>query len=331
MLNKFIIVVTVCLSLLHSADVNATKPIDLLKPAFVNIVSNVPDTTIYLNGDFIGKTPILRYKVTPNQDYFAYAIANKKFFKEDVFKTINIRTTTIPTVSFDFERAKGKVFLVGEEGDLYINDKFDKVLHARNRVFDIDANTQIKFKIRHGYKEVTFVKDIYADSFNEIHYKLINIPLDVRLYTESIGNEMWEDTKEAANTPITWEKAQEYCKTLSIGGYDDWYLPTPTQLTNLYKNNKDKIYNGYGGTFYWSANNFSGKNNIWQYSKVVNFEDGKVASSILEFEDGRVRCVRDINKDIKMAEANKITKENNTTMEAEDLNITKNLEQYSLK
>jgi hypothetical protein len=314
--------------MLNGVDTNTTKPQTLVKPAYVNFSSNVAGTEVYLSGVYLGKTPIKRYQVTPNQDYYLYAFANKKFFEDDIAKTINIKVTTIPTVHLDFQRAKAKIFLVGEDGDLYINDKFEKVLHARNRVFEVEADTNMKFKIRNGYKEVVFYKDIYANSFNEIPYKLITIPLDIRLYTQTIDNEMWEDTKTAANTPIEWEKGKKYCENLRIGEFEDWHMPTIAQLDNLHKKHKDEIYNGFGGVFYWSSNTQSGRNNIWQYSQVLNTDDGEITKAIQEFEDGRIRCVRIINKNLPIPQ---FVLEDNETIEPMDSNITQNLERFLLK
>ena len=328
MYGKFVIFFLISCSFLFGADTNTTKPTVPQKPAYVNIIANVVGTEIYINGDYIGKTPIREYQVVPNQDYYLYAFANKNFFKDDIAKTINIKVTTIPTEYLKFDRAKAKVFLVGEDGDLYINDKFEKTLHARNRVFEVDADTNMKFKIRNGYKESVFFKDIYANSFNEVQYKLIMIPLDIRLYTQTVGNEMWEDSKDATNTPIDWEKAQKYCKNLRIGEFEDWHLPTIAQLENLYKNHKDEIYNGFGGVLYWSSDTESGKNNIWQYAKVLKTEDGEIEKSIQEFKDGRVRCVRIVNKDLPLPQ---FMLEKNDIIKPMDANITQNLERFLLK
>lgn len=329
MYSKFIIVLIVCFSFLNGADENnTTKSIKSLQAAYVNINSNVIGTEVYINGDFIGKTPIKKYQITPNKDNYLFALANKKFFENDIAQIINIKVTTIPTIYLQFQKAKAKVFLVGEDGDLYINGKFEKTLHARNRVFEIDADTNVEFKIRNGYKEVVFHKDIYANSFNELPYTLINIPLDIRLYTQTIGNNMWEDTKEAANTPVSWKKGDNYCKNLRIGGFEDWHLPTIEQLKYLHNNHKDEIYNGYGGKFYWSSDTQSDNKNIWHYAKGFNIEDGEIIKLVQEFKNGRVRCVRIINKELPVSQ---FKKENNKTVAPLDLNITKNLERFLLK
>ena len=328
MYGKFVILLILCFSFLNGNDNNTTKPTKPLQPAYVNIISNVVGTEVYMNGDFVGKTPIKRYQVIPEQDYYLYAIADKKFYKADIAKKINIKETTIPNIVLEFEKAKGKVFLVGEDGELYINGKFEKVLHARNRVFEVDAAKNIEFRIRNGYKEGVVYGDVYADGFNEIAYKLILIPLDIRLYTQTIGNEMWEDTKEATNTPIEWKKAKVYCENLRIGGYEDWSLPTIGQLNNLHKKHQDEIYNGFGGVFYWSSDTSVGKNNIWEYAKVLSIEYGEIEKSVQEIKTGRVRCVRTINKTLPIPT---LPMDKNETVETYDANITKNLERFLLK
>jgi len=328
MYGKFVILLILCFSFLNGNDNNTTKPTEPLQPAYVNIISNVVGTEVYMNGDLIGKTPIKRYLVIPNQDYYLYAIVDKKFYKEDIAKKINIKETTIPNIVLEFEKAQGKVFLVGEDGELYINGKFDKVLHARNRVFEVDTAKNIEFRIRNGYNEGVVYRDVYADSFNEISYKLILIPLDIRLYTQTIDNEMWEDTKEATNTPIEWKKAKVYCENLRIGGYEDWSLPAIGQLNNLHKKHQDEIYNGFGGVFYWSNNTSIGKNNIWKYAKVLSIEYGEIEKSVQEIKTGRVRCVRTINKTLPIPT---LPMDKNVTVEIYDVNITKNLERFLLK
>jgi hypothetical protein len=322
---KFFMVLLFCLSYLYGEDTNTTIP---TKPAYVNIVSNVKETKVYINGDLIGETPIKRYQVIPNKDYFLYAMIDKKFYKEDISQTINIKVTTIPDIILNFEQAEAIVFLVGEDGELYINGKFEKVLHARNRVFTIGADKNIEFRIRNGYKEIVFYKDIYANSFNEIKYKLIEIPLDIRLYTQTINNEMWEDTKEAANTAIEWEEAKKYCEKLTIGGFTNWDLPTIGQLKNLHENHKDEIYNGFGGVFYWSSNTSKDDKDIWQYAEVLNVENSEIERSVQEIKTGRVRCVRTINESLPIST---LPVENNETVEIYDANITQDLKRFLLK
>lgn len=262
--------------------------------SYININSNAKDTTIYLDGKLIGKTPIKQLKVKPNVNIKLKAVIDKKYFLNDINTTIRIQDYTIPTYTLNFKRAKAKVFFVGVDGELYVNGKFLKRLDTDNRMTELKAQDKVKFHIINGYKEKRIVLDIHANDFLEIHYKLINTPLDVRLYTFSLGKLMWEDTKKAANNAVTWEKASKYCNELELGGFKDWKIPTIKQLEYLYDKDKEKIYNGIGGSFYWSSNRFQGKSKIWDYAYVKDFKEGKTRKSIVEFEKGRVRCVRDI-------------------------------------
>ncbi len=292
MFSKFIILLLI-LNSINANDLNTTiKSHNNL--TYININSNAKNTMIYLDGKLIGKTPICQYEVMHNKDIKLKAKIDKNYFLKDIEATIKIKQKTIPTINLTFEKAKGEIFLVGEDGELYINNKFIKKLKSHNRNIILDAQKNLIIKIKNGYKEIVLAQDILANSFTEIKYKLIEIPLDIRLYALSIDNLMWEDTKEASNSAITWEKAFDYCKALDLGKYDDWEIPTIEQLELLYENNKDDLYNGFGGEFYWSSNRFKDKTKIWDYAKVKDFTEGKTKKSIIEFEKGRIRCVRNI-------------------------------------
>jgi formylglycine-generating enzyme required for sulfatase activity len=43
----------------------------------------------------------------------------------------------------------------------------------------------------------------------------------------------WEDTAHTVNTTMTQKKAHQYCKNLSVGGIDNWRLPTLNELRSL--------------------------------------------------------------------------------------------------
>ena len=264
--------------------------------AYVNIISNVDNTTIFLDGKKIGNTPIKQYQVVPNKALYLKAVVDKNYYKRDIKTTIKVTNNSVPTFSLKFNKGMAKIFLVGDDAELYINDKFIKKLNDSNRVVTLEAGKKVKIRLENGDSDVEYIQDIKAKTFNTLEYKLITIHKDVRLYTSTINDLMWEDTKDAANTNITWPKANTYCQELKIGQYDDFRLPRIAELDELYKN-KDKIYNGHGGSFYWSDSTFQDDKNIWIYSIGKNFEDGVTQKSIQEFDKARVRCVRDIVKE----------------------------------
>jgi len=270
---------------INSLNANTNK-------AYVNIISNVEDTIIFLDGKNIGNTPIQQYEVVPNKPLYLKAVVDKNYYRRNIKTTIKVNSETIPTFSLKFNKATAQIFFVGVSAELYINDKFVKKLNDTNRIVNIKAGKKIKIRLENGDADVEYIKDIKAKTINTLKYKLITIHKDVRLYTSIINELMWEDTKDAANTNINWSKANTYCSDLKIANYEDFRLPSMDELQELYEN-KDKIYNGFGGKFYWSDESFQDEKKIWNYAIGKNFEDGMNQKSIQEFEQARVRCVRE--------------------------------------
>lgn len=312
MIKKILVIITIFCNLLIAQEIKDVKDIKK-SSSYLNIISNATPTTIYLDGVKVGETPILQYPVTPGKDIKLKATIDKRFYKDHLERTIRVKEHTIPTFTLKFKKAKAKVFFVGDNGELYINGKFIRVLNSGNRIVEIDTGKDIRFLVKTGYKESSTIKDIYANSFNQVHYNLQDLSLELRLYTFSIDRLMWEDTKDAATKNTTWEQAYEHCEDLTLGGFNDWYIPTLEQLESLYKlykENEKLIHNGAGEPFYWSNDTFDSRGGIWKYSKVISFNNGKTKKSIQEFENGKIRCVRDITQEeIDASNSVKIIKE----------------------
>jgi hypothetical protein len=294
-MNKILIIL--CLITINYLNATVNK-------AYLNIISNVEDTTIFLDGKKIGKTPIKQYEVMPNNPLYLKAVVDAAYYKRNIKTTIKVNNKTIPTFSLKFQKAMAKVFLVGDNAELYINDKFIKKLNDTNRVVTIESGKKIKIRLLDGDGEVNYIKDIKAKTLNTLKYELIRIPKEIRIYTSTINDLMWEDTKDATNKDINWEKAYDHCANLKFANYDDFRLPSIDELSVLH-DYKDKIYNGFGGKFYWSSSTFKDEHKVWDYSVVKNFENGMNQKSIKEFEQGRVRCVRDIATKEKEINENK--------------------------
>lgn len=113
---------------------------------------------------------------------------------------------------------------------------------------------------------------------------------------------MWtqEDSYVHLGRYLNWEKSRSYVNKLSVGGYNDWRLPTVAELKEIYeikKSNTDKdgdtihidpIFSG-GGIFW----NWSSEEQDKCCAKVVLFIDGSVIKNdrMFSYERG-VRAVR---------------------------------------
>ena len=261
--------------------------------SFINVLSNAKNTVIFINGKEIGIAPIHQYEVNSNEKILLKAIPDTDYYVKNMQKEVQVQKNKIETINFKFEKAKAKIFLVGADAELYINGTFIKKLHDTNRMVELEADMNVNIKLEDGYARNEYNEDIKANTVTTLKYKLITIPKEVRLYTSSIYELMWEDTKEAANTNVNWEDANRYCKNLKIAHFEDFRLPSLDELEELYEN-KEEIYNGFDGKFYWSENSFKDDNGIWSYAMGKNFENGTDHRSVKEFSNARVRCVRDI-------------------------------------
>jgi len=110
------------------------------------------------------------------------------------------------------------------------------------------------------------------------------------------NNLIWEDTLHAAEEKVTHFEAQAYCQALKLGAFENWRLPTLTELLSVvdYRRYKPAILQEFkhvdNDTIYWSSTVSARTNDdFWG----IIFRDGasKTASGLY----GRyIRCVRDI-------------------------------------
>jgi len=93
-----------------------------------------------------------------------------------------------------------------------------------------------------------------------------------------------------ANTTAIVEKqgagiyAAKLCNDLTVGGYNDWFLPSKDELDKLFTN-KVAI-GGFAGSYYWSSSEYDANNAWYQY-----FNDG-YQYDYYKFNTYRVRAVR---------------------------------------
>jgi len=334
---KFIKIIVLCSLLLSGSVFALEKEVNQKEKevvyTYINVDANVKDTPILLDGKEIGKTPLRAYKIEAGKDLELKLLANKDYYEKDLIKTINVRKNIQKDFMFNFEKAKAKLFLVGDKAHLFIDNKFIKALNEENRIIETDAGENVELYLEDNYKTRTLFKDLKAKQFYEISYTLLNIPKDIRLLTTTIENLMWEDTKHAAGVQLDWEQAKIYCEDLNVAGLKGWKIPTLKQLERLQEKYKDKMYHGHGKTFYWSDKLSDSKNGIWNYASAVNFETGRVTTPVKEIATGYVRCVKELGDttEIVVEEETKDGNKEEIPDYGYDPELTKDLKKYMLK
>ena len=113
---------------------------------------------------------------------------------------------------------------------------------------------------------------------------------------DPVNNLIWEDTLHASEEKVTHPEAKAYCQALKLGTYENWRLPTLTELLSIvdYRRYRPAILKEFkhvdNDTIYWSSTvSARTGDDFWG----IVFRDGatKTASGLY----GRyIRCVRDI-------------------------------------
>jgi hypothetical protein len=263
-----------------------------IKYSFVNITSNVDGAKIYLDEKHIGQTPLKMQKVTIGKNITLKGENNSSYHLHNIEKTISLKPADIKNFHLEFSKTKSTLFLIGEDGNLYINGVFNRTLRDDNRLVEVDSSKKLKIEIFNGHKEYISYEDVSKNQYLELNYKLIKPNYKANLYTLKVEDYLWQDNDDAKNKLVKYEDAKDYCKDLELAGFNDWYLPDIEQLQELY-NVKDKIYHGIGKKAYWSSQEVDKENAIWTYALAVEFEKGKSSKKVADFFDGNVRCIRD--------------------------------------
>ena len=110
-----------------------------------------------------------------------------------------------------------------------------------------------------------------------LHVSLLAAPLFVDNKTAL----MWQDTAENRGTLYTWDEAKFYCEELTLENYDDWWLPSESELSSILDTSRPKgrmikkgfIY--YKPEPYWTSTTYS-----WNapHAWAISFENGRSAS-----------------------------------------------------
>lgn len=141
----------------------------------------------------------------------------------------------------------------------------------------------------------------------QLIYEVEKVEVPNMQYITEIDGWMWEDKPYTKKEKVAyesmfpireygrvlkWDSAMQYCRNLTLGGYDDWALPTKDQLVELYSKRRSlkSIDSDYFGDTYWSSSTLSIVNSVaW----IVGF-DRKYVGWGTKSGSLYVRCVRKV-------------------------------------
>lgn len=104
--------------------------------------------------------------------------------------------------------------------------------------------------------------------------------------SENNGHGVVVATKDLAN-PMEYNQSKSACADLVLNGFDNWRLPTKTELNLLYENRN--IIGGFDVSYvYWSSTTDGSVNTAWY----VDFNDGTKEFGRYDYGTSKVRCVR---------------------------------------
>jgi hypothetical protein len=118
-------------------------------------------------------------------------------------------------------------------------------------------------------------------------------PQSASTWTDPATGLMW--AKESNSRDVIWSQAENYCRSLHLGGHSNWGLPTIDELDAIFDPTQDV--NGYhikGGIKLsaccpWSSSAGGRNEGVWYF----NFLNGKRYSLVLAISsNGRALCVR---------------------------------------
>ena len=174
------------------------------------------------------------------------------------------------------------------DGNIFSIGNDDNLSDYQNRSNDNNSTTKLK---------KTGQTTSYED-FDDGYYQMGIAPDYNRsgdIVIDNITKLQWQDNEEAGGeVNATWEGAKNYCSSLSLGGYNDWRLPTIKELESIVDYKKysfaiDSIFINIISNSYWSVTT---KVTDSTYAWVMGFHGGGDGWGS-KTDEHYIRCVRE--------------------------------------
>jgi len=112
---------------------------------------------------------------------------------------------------------------------------------------------------------------------------------------DKVAHLMWQDNSAVVEVKKNWFDAAQYCKSLRVNGFDDWYLPSYDALISIADYTKHTLavmpaFTHVVSEYYWSASEDEKEK---QRAKSIYFGNG-CPDSKPKNESYYVRCVRTV-------------------------------------
>jgi hypothetical protein len=92
-------------------------------------------------------------------------------------------------------------------------------------------------------------------------------------------------------TAAEWGTAIQVCDELAVNGFDDWFLPSLNELSQMYGNLARKGLGNFAREPYWSSTAYSDRFSLGR-ACYLNFNDGDNQNMMDMAKTARVRAIR---------------------------------------
>ena len=71
-----------------------------------------------------------------------------------------------------------------------------------------------------------------------LFFLLVAASSQAQVLTDSATAFMWQDVAENRGVILTWNEAKENCESLDYAGFDDWWLPSESEMATIIDNSR---------------------------------------------------------------------------------------------